>query len=126
MCRDSDLFGDVIVTLDDVELWMMSLPNFTSDTPITRIENYIINHPVSSIIKNAKLQGYFYNLRDLNPRPPIRCFNPVYVELYPAKQPPCDNIFHTCENVDCDVFKRNVKRAKNRLSYKKWKLKRCN
>lgn len=123
MCRDSDLFGDVIVTYDDVELWMMSVPNFSAHTPTFRIEHYIKNCDVANKIKSAKLTGYFYQIGSPPQPARFRNFDTVYVELYPLVVE-CPKIFHVCENVDCDIYKANLKKEKNRASYAKWKAKR--
>ena len=61
MCIDKDLFGDVIVTFDDVELWLDKVPVHLSDLPRSRL-NYIKNYDVANKIKAAKLNGFFYTL----------------------------------------------------------------
>jgi hypothetical protein len=59
MCYHSDLFGDVIVTLDDVELWLDVVPRHLSNSPNSRIR-YAKNYDVASKIKAAKINGNFY------------------------------------------------------------------
>ena len=62
MCIDKDLFGDVIITFDDVELWLDKVPVHLSALPRSRIK-YIKDYDVASKIKAAKLNGYFYTLQ---------------------------------------------------------------
>lgn len=59
-CPDSDLFGDVIVTADDVDLWLDSVPKLSPTSP--RRENYIRQWDVVNKIKAAKLGGWFDEL----------------------------------------------------------------
>ena len=61
MCKHSDLFGDVIVTLDDVELWLNVVPRHLSNSPNARLR-YAKSYDVASKIKQAKLNGSFYTL----------------------------------------------------------------
>ena len=61
MCSDSDLFGDVIVTLDDVELWLNEVPKNLSHLSNSRLL-YAKNYDVANKIKRAKLNGTFYDL----------------------------------------------------------------
>ncbi|MES2181641.1 MAG: hypothetical protein V4493_06045 [Pseudomonadota bacterium] len=64
MCVDSDLFGQVIVTNDDVELWLRTVPRFTDDTRINHVQDYIKNYDVVNKIIRAKHDGSFYRLND--------------------------------------------------------------
>lgn len=52
-----DLFGDVVVTLDDVELWLDAVPQIPRNSP--RRNYYVKNWDVSNKIKAAKLAGIF-------------------------------------------------------------------
>jgi hypothetical protein len=61
MCKDYDLFGDVIVTLDDVELWLDKVPRHLSNSPNAR-SRYAKNYDIASKIKQAKINGSFYQL----------------------------------------------------------------
>ena len=62
MCKDYDLFGDVIVTLDDVEFWLDNVPKHLSNSPNARIR-YAKQYDVSNKIKAAKINGFFYDLK---------------------------------------------------------------
>jgi hypothetical protein len=61
MCKDTDLFGDVIVTLDDVELWLDMIPRHLSNSPNARIR-YAKNYDIANKIKVAKIDNSFYDL----------------------------------------------------------------
>ena len=37
MCIDQDLFGEVVITFDDLELWLDLIPRHLSDKPRSRI-----------------------------------------------------------------------------------------
>ena len=128
MCIDSDLFGDVIITLDDVELYLMSLPKFGFGTPAKRLEQYIKNYPVASIIKSAKISGDFYKLDIANKSERIKSFDTVYVEtpteIFLRENPPCPTGFHTCIDLNCAFFKQRLKHEKNHANYMKRKAAR--
>lgn len=61
MCIHSDLFGDVIVTLDDVEFWLDNVPKHLSNSPNARIR-YARDYDVASKIKYAKRTGSYYKM----------------------------------------------------------------
>lgn len=52
-----DLFGDVVVTLDDVELWLDAVPQIPRNSP--RRNYYAKNWDVANKIKLAKRDGSF-------------------------------------------------------------------
>ncbi len=55
-----DLFGEVVVTLDDVELWLDAVPQIPRDSPR---RNYYAKHwDVANKIKCAKRDGSFTKL----------------------------------------------------------------
>lgn len=62
MCLDSDLFGDIIVTYDDVELWLRSIPRLNDDARANHVQDYINNYGVVCKIKASKLDKSFYCL----------------------------------------------------------------
>lgn len=66
MCRDIDLFGEVVVTLDDVEKWLLCVPRFDDVTRQSQIEQYINGWEVVNKIKRAKLDNSFYSLKPLS------------------------------------------------------------
>ncbi len=63
-CSDSDLFGDVVVTLDDVDFWLDEVPKIPRTSPRRR-EWYFQNYNVVNKIKTAKRSGHFQELADL-------------------------------------------------------------
>ena len=52
-----DLFGDVVITLDDVEMWLDAVPKLPRDSP--RRNYYAKNWDVANKIKSFKLAGRF-------------------------------------------------------------------
>lgn len=52
-----DLFGDVVVTRDDIELWLTVVARLDPDSP--RAEYYVRAWDVVGKIKRAKLAGTF-------------------------------------------------------------------
>lgn len=57
-----DLFSDATVTLDDVELWLSTIPRFTDDNRQEPVLNYITNYDVVNKIIRAKVNKSFYQL----------------------------------------------------------------
>lgn len=62
MCLDSDLFGDVVVTLHDVEIWLRNFPRYENGVRLSQVQDYIKNYDVINKIKRAKLDKSFYCL----------------------------------------------------------------
>lgn len=62
-----DLFGDVVVTFDDVEIWLDSIPNLSDK--ISRRRWYLENYDVCRKIKSSKLDGSFTELINAPERP---------------------------------------------------------
>lgn len=62
MCVDIDLFGEVVVTYDDVELWLRAVPRKVDGVRENHVKDYINNYNVVCKIKSAKLDGSFYYL----------------------------------------------------------------
>lgn len=59
-----DLFGDVIVTLDDLHLWVSAVaPGFASSA--IRLDYYIRHWNVADKVRRAKLGGYFESTIEL-------------------------------------------------------------
>lgn len=54
---DRDLFGEVIVTHQDVRRWLETVPRINPDGP--RAANYMRGYDVVGKIKRAKLEGCF-------------------------------------------------------------------
>jgi len=60
-CKDLDLFGEVIITIEDVELWLDAVPHIFRDQTRQR-EYYAQNWNVTNKIKLSKLDGSFEKL----------------------------------------------------------------
>lgn len=58
-----DLFDDVTVSLDDVELWLRCIPRFDDTTRASHVRDYIVNYDVVNKITVAKLDKSFYSLK---------------------------------------------------------------
>lgn len=78
MCVDSDLLGDVVVTLDDVDLWLDVIPKLPRNSTRRR-ESYIRDYAVVEKIKAFKLDGRFYALQ--------KCDIEIPFTLYPLPIP---------------------------------------
>lgn len=64
MCLDLDLFGDVVVTYDDVNLWLSNVPRLDDRHREDHVKDYIKNYDVIAKIKRAKLDNSFYCLNE--------------------------------------------------------------
>jgi len=127
MCYYSDMFGDVIVTLDDVNLWLDAIPDMYGATQ-TRRNYYAENHDIANKIKLSKLNGSFEKLikdieTDLNyAKLQIDMFKTVYtkdpLELNILK---CPDYFHTCNNPECEVYIKRIAHEKHAAAYAKRK-----
>ncbi len=58
-----DLFDDVTVSLDDVELWLRCIPRFDDTNRANHVRDYIVNYDVVNKIKEAKRDKSFYSLK---------------------------------------------------------------
>lgn len=61
----TDLFGEVVVTWEDVRLWLTVVPRIDPDGP--RAVSYICNWNVPAKIRAAKLAGWFDQLAPAKP-----------------------------------------------------------
>lgn len=61
----TDLFGEVVVTLEDVRLWLASVPRIDPDSP--RALRYALSWNVPAKIRAAKLAGWFDQLEPVKP-----------------------------------------------------------
>lgn len=94
MCLDSDLFGSVIVTIDDVELWLDAVPKIPRDNP-SRRQYYAQKWDVVSKIISAKKSGDFYDIAarflqyeiDNHAQTTQAIFAPKYRAAPPAPRP---------------------------------------
>jgi hypothetical protein len=62
MCLDLDLFGEVVITYDDVKLWLNTVPRIDNQHRANHVHDYINNYDVVNKIKRAKLDNSFYSL----------------------------------------------------------------
>lgn len=126
MCIDLDLFGQVIVTVSDVELWLEN-SRLTPDTIPSRLKAYIKNYDITSKIAAAKISGEFYALsrsrtgydtdlikEALRPDPP------------PEKHPVtgCPLAFHICKIRKCEIYKAIKTRVDRQKRHKQKKVER--
>lgn len=127
MCYHSDMFGDVIVTLDDVNIWLDSVPELKHATQ-TRRNYYAENHDIANKIKLSKLNGSFEILindlqTDLNYQNcTIDIFKTVYtIDALELQSINCPPYFHTCSNPRCEVFIKRSTHDKHAAAYAKRK-----
>ncbi len=66
--HERDLFGEVVVTQQDVRLWLQMVPRIDPDGP--RAAHYVRGYDVPSKIRYAKLQGHFERLTAQTPIEP--------------------------------------------------------
>jgi len=127
MCYDLDMFGEVIVTLDDVNLWLDTIPQISMCSNQRR--NYYAQfNDVANKIKLSKLDGSFDLLikaaenANLDNSAPLDMFKTVYkidpIELNVLKCPP---YFHICNNPKCKVFIKHLAHEKSAAAYAKRK-----
>lgn len=64
MCNDLDLFGDVVVTYQDVELYVRAIPRYVDGLRFNALESYVETYNVVNKIKRLKLAESFYCLND--------------------------------------------------------------
>jgi len=127
-----DLFGQIAITLDDVELYLNSLPNFDSHTSNSRRQRYADNYPLSTIIAGMKKDGRWESLEtNANEKP-------SYVTTYQTKYVPtdserilneitvCPKNYHVCKNRLCKYYVRQLRRDRNARYQAKLKLKAFN
>jgi len=111
MCIDLDLFGQVIVTISDVELWLETNTQLTPDNQSNRVKAYIKNYDVASKIAASKITGEFYKLekpkygfdKDLI----ISSFIKYLTPKAEKKAEQCPAYFHRCENPLCPIYHAN-------------------
>lgn len=65
MCNDVDLFGEVVITYDDVEKFLRSIPRLVDGARYEAVKSYVITYDVVNKIKRMKLDNSFYSLNDL-------------------------------------------------------------
>lgn len=107
MCVDSDLFGDIVVTVTDVDLWLDSVPILQGRSHSSR-EIYAKNYDIANKIKASKLDGSFYLL--INKLEQERLYTTESVHLFDVVHVPdyvkssCPDYFHICSCKDCPAY----------------------
>ena len=87
MCVDSDLFGEVNVTYDDVELFLRSIPRHVDGARFNAVQSYVENYDVVNKIKGMKRNKSFYSLDNNLPSDNERLSNHVSKLLKPHFMP---------------------------------------
>lgn len=131
MCIDTDLFGEVVISRDDVEFYLDHCTNYGGETTTKRKAEYIKNYNIANNVRRAKLDGSFYVAKlqhDIDVKNQLTAnywlYPTVYVEPQPAA-PICPPHFHTCINPTCRHFMMTNKRAYSRRMYLKRKFARA-
>lgn len=132
MVQTYDLFGQVAISINDVELYLNSLPNFTNQTSDSRRENYAQNYNLSTIIGDLKLSGDWDDIVERAEYTPkiVTVYQTRYVErdaikLVEPLKSDCPVYFHYCKNKACAFYKQNLRTARNARYYKKKMIKKA-
>lgn len=124
MCIDTDLFGDVIVKVSEIELWLDVTANLQGRAQSQR-EHYAKIYDVANKIKLSKLDGSFYKLIDRveNDQPkPLELYSTVYkTDPLDVKKPACPSWFHYCDDVKCPAYKKRLAHEKAAARYRQEK-----
>lgn len=73
-----DLFAPATVTLNDVELWIRTVPRFDDTTAHSRVLNYATNYDVVNKIIRAKANNSFYQKQDIDKQNLSRALEPLF------------------------------------------------
>ena len=122
-----DLFGQVQITKDDVELWLDNLPNFSMQTTYNRRQQYANFYDLTRIITDAMLNGSFELLKiqqlDILQRPYISKYQTVYVkteaELQAIADLGCPKTRHDCTVKSCEWRIKQTRKNRNARFYAK-------
>lgn len=121
------MFGDVIVTLDDVNIWLDSVPELKHATQ-TRRNYYAENHDIANKIKLSKLDGSFEKL--INDAECVKNYQNVHIDMFKTvytNNPlelnvlECPPYFHVCDNPNCEIYAKRLLHSKHSASYAKRK-----
>lgn len=127
MCIDIDLFGQVIITYSDVELWLENSV-LTPDSIPNRVKGYIKDYDIASKIAHSKLSGQFYDLKPASNRFDMDVIQSAFIKhLEPENKTAtgCPPHFHVCKITQCPVFKKRKQTAYNHAMYAKKKAERA-
>ena len=123
MCADSDLFGDVIVTIKDVDNWLNHEAKMFGRSQSAR-EYYAKNYDIANKIKLSKLSGSFYLLMDKfeasikADSKPIQLYKTQYVaDIADELIAVCPNGLHTCLVETCPFYIKRMKHIKSSEAY---------
>jgi hypothetical protein len=126
-----DLFGQVIVTHQDVKDYLDTIPNMGATRRKSAVEKYLIDYNVANKLILLKSDGSFTKLiTQLNDDREYR--ENAFDDLAPLrtkyKEPwlrmPCPPYSHTCGFMDCEIFVKRHKSAVNHKYYAAKKLKK--
>jgi len=115
MCLDYDLFGDIIVTVKDVNLWLDLVPRLKGASN-TRRNYYAEYGDIANKIKEYKKRGLFDNLINQQNAEaeyddmPLKFLNTKYV--CDNIKPPCPPQSHACDNPTCAIYIKKLKHKK--------------
>lgn len=124
--HDCDLFGDVVVTHDDIKLWLNHIVNMSTSSK-SRIEYYIKNNDVINKIKLLKRQGRFIETiedREIEITTDTFDYAALFTKYTKTEEPPCPAYFHNCTNEQCRIYQKRLQQDKNRAYYLKRKKQR--
>lgn len=132
MVQLHDLFGQISITLDDVELYLNSLPNFNNHTSDSSRQRYADYYPLSSIISGMKIDGRWEQLVNHYYEKPsyVTTYQTKYVatdaERIAESVVICPRHYHVCNNKDCKLYQYYLRRARNERYKAKLKVKAFN
>ncbi len=113
-----DLFNDVSITHDDINLWLdCNNPHLSNQ----RKDYYVKTYDVSNKIKLSKLNNQFKKLIVTEDLPPqtFSAFKTKYKCDQPEAPPPCNKIRCNCGLKSCKFRQLILRRARNRRYYVK-------
>lgn len=127
MCYDQDLFGDVIVTLDDISVWLDTVPHLFGQSK-SRRNYYAQYNDIANKIKLSKANGSFEKLIKeaeaayLYSKSQVDIFKTVYIEdPLEENDLKCPDGFHVCDNPNCAIFVKRIAHEKYAAAYAKRK-----
>ncbi len=113
-----DLFNDVSITHDDINLWLdCNNPHLSN----TRKDYYVKTYDVATKIKLSIINDSFKKLIKQDDAPPetYSAFQTKYKCDTPEPPPPCNKMKCYCELKSCKFRKLILRRARNRRYYVK-------
>lgn len=130
MCIDTDLFGDVIINVNEVDTWLDAIARMQHRTKSSR-EHYAQFYDVANKIKAAKLDGSYYLIISdylaaiAYDAQPLKLFETKYkTSDADVKKTACPCWFHVCCDVNCACFIKRMQHEKSAKAYAKRKSRR--